>query len=124
MLRSMPVLKHCRYFILSIKMFVMSGKNFSFGIGITKLPLSNFPGRRRRKWVSWVSIGCYYDQICYVVHHCPVVNGITQVHQSWVHRVVPVLYLISWPVTIGQLNLFMQLKSMHNIQLLLSNSRS
>lgn len=67
----------------------MSSKSFSFGIGLSNIPLSNFPGRRRRKWVSFITTGCHYDQIVYVVHRCPVVNGIAQVHLAWQHRIVP-----------------------------------
>ena len=63
--------------------------SFSFGIGLTNIPLSNFPGRRRRKWVSFVTSGCHNDQYVYVVHHCPVVAGVAQVHLAWQHRIVP-----------------------------------
>ncbi len=67
----------------------MSSKSFSFGIGITNTPLVKFPGRKRRKWVSFVTTGCYNDNYVYVVHHCPVLNGVAQVHQAWQHRVIP-----------------------------------
>lgn len=63
--------------------------SFSFGIGLTNIPLSNFPGRRRRKWVSFVTSGCHNDQYVYVVYHCPVVAGVAQVHLAWQHRIVP-----------------------------------
>ncbi len=63
--------------------------SFSFGIGLTNIPLSNFPGRRRPKWVSFVTSGCQNDRYVYVVYHCPVVNGVAHVHLAWQHRIVP-----------------------------------
>ncbi|MEO8771248.1 MAG: hypothetical protein ABI402_14230 [Ferruginibacter sp.] len=68
----------------------MLAASFSFGIGLSNIPLSHFPGRRRRSWVSFISTGCHNGQVVYVVHRCPVVSGIAQVHLAWQHRVVPV----------------------------------
>ena len=68
----------------------MSVASFSFGVGITNTPVSNFSSRRRRKWVSFVQTGCHNDQMVYVVYHCPVINGIAQFQLAWQHRVVPV----------------------------------
>ena len=67
----------------------MSSAKFSFGIGLSNLPLSHFPGRRRRSWVSFINTGCHNDQVVYVVYRCPVINGLAQVHLAWQHRVVP-----------------------------------
>lgn len=86
----MPLLIPLQVFYFSIKMFVMSLVKFSFGIGLCNIPLSNFSGRRRRSWVSFITTGCYNDQVVYVVHRCPVVNGIAQVNMAWQHKVVPV----------------------------------
>ena len=63
--------------------------SFSFGIGLTNIPFSNFPGRRRRKWLSFITIGCQNDQFVYVIHHCLVVGSIAQVHLAWQHHIVP-----------------------------------
>ena len=71
-------------------MYVMSLASFSFGIGFSNIPLSNFPGRRHRKWVSFVIYGCHNDQAVYAVYHCPVIGGAAQLHLAWQHRVVPV----------------------------------
>jgi hypothetical protein len=79
----------CRYFIFLFKMFVMSVSSFSFGIGLTNIPLSSFPGRRRRPWVSFVHTGCYIDRHVFIVYRCPVVGGVAQLHLAWQHRVVP-----------------------------------
>lgn len=68
----------------------MSLASFSFGVGITNTPLSNFPGRRRRKWVSFVITGCHNDRLVYMVYRCPVVNGLAQFQLAWQHRIVPV----------------------------------
>ncbi|MBP9097355.1 MAG: hypothetical protein KBF74_00960 [Ferruginibacter sp.] len=68
----------------------MSVSSFSFGVGLTNIPLSNFPGRKRRKWVSFVTSGCHNDQYVYVIYHCPVVAGVAQLHLAWQHRIVPV----------------------------------
>ncbi|MEO8769593.1 MAG: hypothetical protein ABI402_05895 [Ferruginibacter sp.] len=67
----------------------MSLASFSFGIGLSNIPLSHFPGRRRRSWVSFITTGCHNDQVVYVVHRCPVVAGIAQLHSAWQHKVVP-----------------------------------
>lgn len=67
----------------------MSLAKFSFGIGFTNIPLSNFPGRRRRKWVSFVTSGCHNDKFVYVVWHCPVIAGIAQIQLAWQHHIVP-----------------------------------
>ena len=67
----------------------MLSAQFSFGIGLSNIPLSHFPGRRRRSWVSFITTGCHNDQDVYVVHRCPVVGGIAQVHSAWQHKVVP-----------------------------------
>lgn len=45
--------------------------------------------RRRRKWLSYLSTGCHYNAIVYVVHRCPIINGVPQFHLSWVHKIVP-----------------------------------
>lgn len=68
----------------------MLSSSFSFGIGLNNIQFSDFPGLRCHKWVSWVSTVCHYDQICYVIYHCPVVNVIARVHLSWQLRIVSV----------------------------------
>ena len=67
----------------------MSVASFSFGVGLTNTPISNFAGRRRHKWVSFVQTGCHNDQYVYVVYHCPVVAGVAQFQLAWQHRIVP-----------------------------------
>jgi hypothetical protein len=67
----------------------MSVVTFSFGNGLLNIPLSHFPGRRRRSWVSLVSTGCHNGQVVYVVHRCPVVAGMVQLHLAWQHKVLP-----------------------------------
>lgn len=54
---------------------------------ITNIPLSNFQGRKRLKWFSFVTSGCHNDQYVYVIYHCPVVAGVAQLHLAWQHRV-------------------------------------
>ncbi|MBS1744072.1 MAG: hypothetical protein JST81_13655 [Bacteroidetes bacterium] len=79
----------------------MSSKKFSFGICLSNLAPGeqinstnksfDFPGRHRRKWVSFISTGCHYNQVVYVIYHRPVINGVAHLHLSWQQRIVPVM---------------------------------
>ena len=48
-----------------------------------------FPGRRRRKWVSYTYCGCLYDEIVLIVMRCPVINSKPVTALSWQHKIVP-----------------------------------
>ena len=47
-----------------------------------------FPGRRRRKWVSYAYCGCLYDEIVLIVMRCPVINCKPVTALSWQHKIV------------------------------------
>jgi len=44
---------------------------------------------RRRKWVSYTFVGCYYNRLVYVTYRCPLINGVPMVHLSWLHKMSP-----------------------------------
>lgn len=49
---------------------------------------SNFPGRRRRQWVSYFFYGVLYNKPVCVIMRCPVVNGIAMGHLAWQHKII------------------------------------
>ena len=72
-----------------IKCSFMLVPSISFSNATCSIPFSYFPGRRRRAWVSFTSVGCYNDAVVYVIWRCPVVSGIALIYLAWQHRIVP-----------------------------------